>query len=141
MMNGHTHGGAYGDVVLHGSLELTWHPRARLAVLRVLSETNLSGEHAQALVGALGRWIGASAAPFAVLADVKGVSGTDADYRATTARFFREHRDKAFIALFHLGPLIGMVAETFRIGIGLRLRAFPDEDAARAWLREQGIAA
>ena len=140
-MNGHTHGAAYGDVVQRGCLELTWHPRSRLAVLRFTAETNLSGEHGQVLVEALGRWIGSSAAPFALLADVKGVSGTDADYRATMGRFLREHRDKAYIALFHLGPLIRMVAEMFRIGIGLRLKAFPDEEAARAWLRERGIAA
>jgi hypothetical protein len=140
-MNGHTHGAAYGDVVLRASMELTWHPGSRLALLRFTAETNLSGEHGQIMVQSLGRWIGSSAAPFALLADAKGVSGTDADYRATMGRFLRGHRDKAYIALFHLGPLIGMVAQMCRIGIGLRLKTFPDEKAARAWLRGQGIAA
>ena len=76
-----------------------------------------------------------------MLADAKGLRGTDAEYRASASGFFRKHRDTACIALINLGPVIHVVVEMFRIGTGIQLKTFPDEAAARAWLRTKGIAA
>ena len=128
-------------VAAGGSTEITVHPESRLVVFRILTETRLTGAHGTALVDALTSVIGASGEPFGLLADAGGVSGTDADYRAVTGRFFGEHRATARIALLNLGPIIRVVAEMFRVGIGVQLRTFPDEPAARAWLRTQGIPA
>jgi hypothetical protein len=93
------------------------------------------------LVDALAGWIGAAGEPFAVLADGGGLGGTDAEYRAKASGFFRQHRDHAFIALINLGPVIHVVVEMFRVGTRIQLKTFPDEAAARSWLRTKGIAA
>jgi hypothetical protein len=93
------------------------------------------------LVDALTRWIGEDSTPFAVLANAAGLHGTNAAYRAAAGRFFREHRDTAFIALTNLGPVIHVVVEMFRVGTGIQLKTFGDEAAARSWLRTKGIAA
>ena len=131
-----------GDaVVTAGAMEITWHAESRLAVARFTSEVSLTGQHGTAMADALGRWIGTSVEPFALLADAERVTGTNGDYRAATGRFFGDHREAARIALIHLGPVIRVVAEMFRIGIRLQLKTFADEAAARAWLRTQGIAA
>ena len=76
-----------------------------------------------------------------VLADAKGLRGTSPEYRASASRFFRKHRDIAFIALINLGPVIHVVVEMFRVGTGIQLKTFADETTARAWLRSKGIAA
>jgi hypothetical protein len=130
-----------GDAVTSGSMELRWHPAARLAVLRFTADTSLTGKHGAVLVDSLTGWIGATDGPFALLADAKGVTGTDGGYRTATGDFFGQHRHNARIALINLGPVIRVVAEMFRIGIRLQLRTFADEAAARGWLRTQGIAA
>ncbi len=122
-------------------MELQWHPAARLAVLRFTADTSLTGHHGAVLVDSLRRWVGASDEPFALLADAKGVTGTDGAYRTATGDFFGQHRRNACIALINLGPVIRVVAEMFRIGIRLQLKTFADEAAARDWLRTQGIAA
>ncbi len=70
-----------------------------------------------------------------------GFCGTDAEYRAKVSGFFRQHRDTAYIALIHLGPVIHVVVEMFRVGTGIQLKALGSEAAARAWLRTKGIAA
>jgi len=132
---------ASGDVVRIGSMELHWHPTARLAVLRFTADTSLTGSHGAVLCDSLRGWVGASEEPFALLADAKGVTGTDGAYRTATGDFFGQHRHNARIALINLGPIIRVVAEMFRIGIRLQLKTFADEAAAREWLRTQGIAA
>ena len=130
-----------GDTVTSGSMELTLYPEWRLVVLRFVTDISLMGTHGVALVDALKSVTGASGERFALLADCKGAYATDADYRAATGNFFRDHRDAARIALFNLGPIIRVVAEMFRVGIGLHLKTFADEAAARAWLQAQGIRA
>lgn len=124
-----------------GSTAITLHPEARLVVARFVPDACLTGRDARAIVEALESVIGATAGRFALFADIAGVRGTDSDYRAVTGAFFSRHRDTARIALINLGPLIRILAEMFRVGVGLHLRTFADEPAARAWLRTQGIAA
>jgi hypothetical protein len=123
------------------STEITWDPRARVAVVRYAAGASLAGPDGPFLVDALASWIGATREPFAVLADAKGLRGTDAEYRASASRFFRQHRDHAFIALINLGSVIHVVVEMFRVGTGIQLKTFNDEASARAWLRTRGIAA
>ena len=120
------------------SMQLTLRPESRLVELRFLIEISLTGEHGKAIVGAL-KSVLVEGEPFAPFADAKGVRGTDADYRAVTGEFFGRHRDTARIALVNLGPIIRIVAEMFRVGIGIHMKTFPDEDGARSWLRTQGI--
>jgi hypothetical protein len=124
-----------------GSIEMTWDTESRLASLWFKSETRATGADAAVLIGALTRWIGTAGVPFALLGDGAGLGGVDADYRAAFSRFFREHRENSYIAFFHMGPIIRIAADMFRIGTGVRLKAFADEESARAWLREVGIPA
>ena len=103
-------------------------------------DTNLVGEDGTVLIESLTGWIGTEGTPFAILADAKGVRGTDADYRSKMGAFFKRHSDTAYIALTNMGPVIRIVTEMIRIGTGIRLKAFADDSAARVWLRSQGIA-
>jgi hypothetical protein len=123
------------------TMELVWCPESRLALVRYAPDVTLTRSDGAVLVDALTGWIAGSGAPFGVLADAAGVSATDAEYRARASRFFWQHRDDAFIALFNVGPVIRVVVEMFRVGTGVPLKTFLDERAARAWLRGEGIAA
>jgi hypothetical protein len=123
------------------STAITWDSRSRVAVVRYAPGADLAGPDGPFLVDALTGWIGAAGEPFAVLADAKGLGGTNAEYRASASRFFRQHRDHAFIALTNVGPVIHVVVEMFRVGTGIQLKTFPDEAGARSWLRTKGIAA
>jgi hypothetical protein len=127
--------------VTSGSMELAWAPEVRLAAVRFGPNTIVNGEQGSVLVASLAEWIGSEERPFALLADTTGVRGADAEYRVKTSGFFKHHRDTAIIAITHLGPVIRIVAEMFRIGTGIRLKAFAEEAEARAWLRIQGIGA
>jgi hypothetical protein len=127
--------------VTSDSTEITWDAASRIALVRYTSGVTLTGPDGPFLVDALTGWIGADGEPFAVFADAKGLRGTNAEYRASASRFFRQHRDHAFIALINLGPVIHVVVEMFRVGTGIQLKTFPDEAAARSWLRTKGIAA
>lgn len=129
------------DKVTRGSIEMTWDSEARLALLRFESATRATGKDAVVLVDALTRWIGTDRKPFGLLGDGGRLAGVDAEYRSVWGKFFRQHRDDSFIAFFNMGPIIRVAAEMFRIGTGLRLKAFAGEDEARSWLREMGIAA
>src|SRR5260370_15122962 len=120
------------------SMELALYPESCLVVLRFVAEVSLTGKHGETLVDALRRVI-VDGERFALLADAKQVRGTDGDYRAVTGKFFGQHRATARIALVTLGPIIRVVAEMFRLGIGLQKNTFADEAAARVWLRTQGI--
>jgi len=40
-----------------------------------------------------------------------------------------------------MNPVVRIAAEMFRLGTGLRLKAFATEAEARAWLQEMGIPA
>jgi hypothetical protein len=130
-----------GDSVRSDLTEIHWDPEARIASVRYAAGASLMGPDGPFLVDALTRWIGATGEPFAVLADAAGLRGTNAAYRAHASRFFRQHRDTAFIALINLGPVIHVVVEMFRVGTGIQLKTFADEAAARSWLRTKGIAA
>lgn len=121
------------------TMEIALRPESRLVELRFAPNTSLTGQHGAAIVDALKSVMGTQGDRFALFADAKGVSGTDADYRAVTGQFFGQHRDTARIALINLGPIIRVVAEMFRVGIHLQMRTFDDETAARDWLRAQGI--
>jgi len=110
-----------------------------VAVVHYSPDTNLVGEDATVLIGSLTGWIGTEERPFAILADAKGVRGTDADYRSKMGAFFKRHSKTTCIALTNMGPIIRIVTEMIRIGTGIRLKAFADDSAARAWLRGQGI--
>jgi hypothetical protein len=127
--------------VTSGTIELSWDPDSRLASIRFQRETRATGRDAALLVDALTRWIGSDGRPFALLGDGKGLVGVDAEYRSLWGRFFREHRDHASIAFFNMGPVIRLAAEMFRIGTGLRLKAFAVEADARSWLRDMGASA
>ena len=129
------------DTLTSGSMELTLHPEAHLVTVRFLSETALTGEQGVALVEALKSVLGESGERFGLIADAAGVRGVGAEYRTVTGEFFGRHRAAARIALVNLGPIIRVVAEMFRVGVGLHLRTFADDGAARAWLREQGVRA
>jgi hypothetical protein len=123
------------------TMELVWCPESRLALVRYAPDVTLTRSDGVVLVDALTGWIAGSSAPFGVLANASGVSATDAEYRAKASQFFWQHRDDAFIALFNVSPVIRVVVEMFRVGTGVPLKTFPDERAARAWLRGEGIAA
>ena len=123
------------------AMVVTWHRAARLASIRYTPGASLAGAEASVLIEALRGWLGATREPFAILADAKGVRNADAAYRATTTKFYKEYRDELYIALFNIGPLIRVMAEMFRIGSGLQVKAFGNEEDARAWLRGKGIAA
>jgi hypothetical protein len=123
------------------STEVSWNADQRLASVRYTKGATLRGADGDFLTESLAGWIGDRNEPFAVLADATGLLGTDAAYRAKASGFFRRHRDRAFIALINLGPVIHVVVELFRVGTGIQLKTFADEPAARVWLRSQGIAA
>ena len=129
------------STVTSPSTEIRWHSQSRVALVRYTSGSSLTGPDGPFLIEALTGWIGAAGEPFAVLADAKGLLGTNAEYRAKVSHFFRQHRDHAFIALINPGPVIHVVVEMFRIGTGIQLKTFGGEEAARSWLRTKGIAA
>jgi hypothetical protein len=120
-------------------MKIAVRPDSRLVEISFAPKTSLTGQHGAAMVEALERVTGDGREPFGLFADAAGVAGTDADYRAVTGRFFSQHRGTARIALINLGPIIRIVAEMFRVGIRLQMRTFDDEEAARAWLRKEGV--
>jgi hypothetical protein len=132
---GHNH------VVTAESMEMTWHPEARLAVLRFAPNIALGGKEGALLVESLTGWIGAEGSVFGLLADTKGVRGADSEYRVKTRDFFKLHRRSAYVAVTNMGPVVRITAEMFRIGTGIQLKGFADEAGARAWLRQRGVGA
>lgn len=124
-----------------GSAEMTWDPMGRLAVLSFARETTTTGPDAVILVNALSQWIGTEGKPFGLLGDGGKLRGVDAEYRSVWSRFLRQHRDDSYTAFFNMNAVIRIAAEMFRIGTGLKLRAFATEEDARAWLRGAGIGA
>lgn len=129
------------DRVMVRTIEMTWEPEARLAMIRFERETRATGKDAVALVDALTGWIGLDRKPFGLLGDGSGLGGVDAGYRSVWSTFFRQHREDSCIAFFNMGPIVRIAADMFRLGTGLRLKAFADEREARSWLRGLGIAA
>lgn len=123
------------------STEIAWDRDQRVANVRYTKGATLRSPDGDFLAQSLAGWIGDRNEPFAVLADAAGLLGTDAEYRAKASAFFRQHRDRAFVALINLGPVIHMVVELFRVGTGIQLKTFANEAAARVWLRSKGIAA
>jgi hypothetical protein len=129
-----------GQEASSDSTRIVWNPPSRIAFVSYSQGAVLTNDDGTFLVAALAGWVGDRGEPFGVLADAAGLAGTDADYRAAASRFFRQHRDHAFIALINLGPVIHVVVEMFRVGTGIQLKTFPDEPAARSWLRTKGLA-
>jgi hypothetical protein len=127
--------------VTGNTYEMTWDPASRVATLRFSADTHGTGKDAVALIDALTAWIADDPRPFALLGDGGRLKGVDAEYRSRWNRFLRQHRDRCFIAFFNMSALLRIAADMFRIGSGLRLKAFADEESARAWLRRVGIAA
>lgn len=123
-----------------GEMEMSWNDSSRLLELRFQRTTHLSRQHGDALVDVLTRSIGADHRPFAVLCDGANLSGADAEYRAITREFFRRHRQDCLVATYHMGAVIRVVAELFRIATGTQLKGFEGEAEARVWLRGRGIA-
>jgi hypothetical protein len=129
------------EKVTTGAIEMTWDPEARLAVIRFVRATQATGKDAVAMVDALTGWIGTEGKPFGLLGDGGRLSGLDAEYRSVWGAFMRRHRDDANVAFFNMNAIVRIAAEMFRIGTGLRLKAFANEAEARTWLRDNGIAA
>lgn len=127
--------------VTTGPIEMTWDPGSRLATIRFERQTQATGKDAVVLVETLSGWIGAEGTPFGLLGDGGKLSGLDAEYRSVWGRFLRKHRVDSHTAFFNMNAIVRIAAEMFRIGTGLRLKAFADETEARAWLRENGIPA
>jgi hypothetical protein len=127
--------------VTSASTEITWSSEQRVAHVRYAAGARLASEDGDFLIDALRAWVGTDGEPFAVLADAAGLHGTDGAYRAKASGFFRGHRDHAFIALIHVGPVIHVVVELFSLGTGIPLKTFASEATARSWLRSKGIAA
>lgn len=125
--------------VTRRTIEMTWNPEARLAVLRFNAETHATGKDAVILVEALSGWIGTDGEPFGLLGDGTRLASVDAKYRSEWSRFLRRHRGNCRIAFFNMGPVVRIAAEMFRIGTGVQLKAFAEEAEARSWLREKGI--
>ena len=125
--------------IAFGGIELAWDPDSRLATLGFRKMTKGTGKDATRLVEAMSRWIGPDPKPFGLLGDGGKLAGVDAEYRSVWARFLREHRNQCSIAFFDMGVVVRIAAEMFRIGTGVRMRAFAKEDDARAWLREMGL--
>jgi hypothetical protein len=129
------------ETVTSGAIRMTWEPEPRLATIRFERETQATGPDARVLVEALSRWIGTERKPFGLMGDGGRLSGLDAEYRSVWSSFLRQHRDDCVTAFFNMNPVVRIAAEMFRLGTGLRLKAFATEADARAWLREMGIPA
>jgi hypothetical protein len=127
--------------VANASMEMTWHPNSRLAVLQFAPGIHLGAKEGALLVDTLAGWIATDGKAFGLLADTKGVRGAASEYRVKTRDFFKLHRDSVHVAVTGMGPVIRVVSEMFRIGTGIQLKGFADEASARAWLRDKGIAA
>ena len=125
--------------VTRNCIEMRWSAASRIADIRYAPGTRLTGPDGTVLVDTMTAWIGSSSAPFAVLAYAAGVASADAAYRSRIGVFFRQHRANAHIAVVEVGPVLRMLAELFRIGTGIELRCFADEQSARAWLQTKGL--
>jgi hypothetical protein len=129
------------ELVTTEAIEMRWDAEARLAIIRFERETQATGKDAVVLVDALTGWIGTEGEPFGLLGDGGRLSGLDAEYRSVWGKFLRQHRVDSRVAFFNMNAIVRIAAEMFRIGTGLQLKAFAGEVEARAWLRENGIAA
>ncbi|OLB77133.1 MAG: hypothetical protein AUI14_16935 [Actinobacteria bacterium 13_2_20CM_2_71_6] len=129
------------STITSGAMEMNWDPGQRLAEVHFIGAADATGEEAAPLVDALERWIGTDGEPFGLLGNGAGLRSLDAPYRQVWGTFLRQHREEVCVAFFNLGPAIRIAADLFRVGTGLRLKAFAKEDEARSWLRGMGIAA
>jgi hypothetical protein len=129
------------EIVTTGAIDMTWDAETCLAVIRFERETQATGKDAVVLVDALNGWIGTEGEPFGLLGDGGRLSGLDAEYPSVWGKFLRQHRRDAYLAFFNMNAIVRIAAEMFRVGTRLPLKAFAGELEARAWLRENGIAA
>ena len=117
-----------------GPVEIQWCAQRRIAVIRYAPDASLTGPDSAFVVSSLEGWIGDEGEPFSVLAFAHEVRATDAAYRATASAFYRKHRAAARIAMLNTSPVLTVVSEMFRDGVGVDLETFSDEAAAREWL-------
>ncbi len=122
-------------------LHIVWNDGTRIAAVRCTPDALLTGPDAQHLKDTMKASVGVTAQPYALLVDTSGIRGTTAEYRSISAAFYREQGAALIIALFNLNPIVRILAEIFRVGIGLDIKTFKDEVHARAWLRQRGFAA
>lgn len=127
------------EKVTVGSAEMDWDADSRVAILRFTGETHAGRQEAVLLVEALTRWIGTEGKTFGLLGDGGKLSGVDSEYRSVWGAFFKQHRGDSFTAFYNMSPVVRIVAEMFRIGTGVQMKAFADEMHARSWLRKRGI--
>jgi hypothetical protein len=123
------------EVVLHGPVELRWHPQRRLGELRFVEAGFGGGGDAEALVAQLRAWVDAGAGgPFRLLVDCSEMVDVDAGWRNTWGDFFKRERDRGTLGWFNAGPRIQLVIIMFRKGTGVTGEAFETEAEARAYL-------
>lgn len=118
-------------------LELCWDPSTRLGFIRQSSDAN--GTEARRLIAELNGRIGNDGQPFGVLVDATAVRTTNAEWRGEWSVFFRAHRGDCFLSIFGANAVIRVVIELFAVGTRIRMKAHEQEEAARAWLTENGI--
>lgn len=126
--------------VAAGSMDLTWDPHARIAVLQ-MSPHGTGGE-AKVLIEAITRWIGTDGKPFALLVDTTAEGGEgQADWRSAWGAFYVAHSGDGVIAGFGASPAMQIAGALFSAGTGVRLQLFTKEAEAREWLRGLGFVA
>ena len=124
-----------------GSVELNWDPKTRFGNIGYHSGPNPQGQDGRELVEAMTRWLGAEPRPFGLFGDCAKMAGGDPEYRAIWARFYQEHREIAYIALFNMAPAFRVATEMFCLGTGVRMKVFSTEEESRSWLRQAGLSA
>lgn len=127
-------------------IELTWDPEARLGVFRFLDEDTVArGKDAPKFLGAFRTWTDGSDTPYAVLVDSGRLSNVDAAWRSAFSAYFKNERDRVFVAWFNANVLVRtmvlMFVTAMRVGGTFEGKAFATEEEARSWLRGKGIKA
>ncbi len=113
---------------------MEWDQGTRIATLRSGADVTRDRATAEAFVAALAAWACRPAHErFGLLVDGSGGGRGDSGWRSVWAAFSREHREMS-VAIFDANRLQLAIAQLFRIGVGLHVRAFPAHAAARDWL-------
>lgn len=121
------------------STTMTWNAAARMARVSFVHGSRLLEADAACIAEGFTQWIGADTEPFGILVDAKGLAGSDGGFRSRCNAFFQQHRDRVVIAVIHVGPIVAILTELFRIGSRLNLKTLSSEEAAREWFRSKGL--
>ncbi len=121
------------------STVMKWDAATRMVYASFVPGSRLGEADANAIAEAFTRWIGADNDKFGVLIDAEGLAGSDGAFRARCNAYFKQHKERAMMAVIHVGPIVAVLTELFRIGSGLQLKTLSSETTARAWLRSKGI--